>query len=78
MYSIEYLFSMEEKKYASITDLLIEKWLRKRNKDLILWKTKHGDEISIKNMSDKHLDSAIECIKKVFDHNGDNLTELIL
>lgn len=44
---------------ADINDLKLERWLRRRDAGLIVWKTKGGHEIQLKNMSDSHLDNAI-------------------
>lgn len=79
MYSIEYQFiPMTEKRYAILTDLLLERWLRARNENLIVWKTNNGDEIPIKNLSDKHLDNSIDCMKKAYDIDDDEPFELVL
>lgn len=54
---------------ATYKDLLLEKWLRMREKKEIVWTTKDGKEIPINEMSDSHLDNAINHIvkKKEFD-----------
>ena len=79
MYSIEYQFiPMTEKRYATLTDLFLERWLRARNENLIVWKTNNGDEIPIKNLSDKHLDNSIDCMKKAYDIGDDEPFELVL
>lgn len=44
---------------ADIKDLELELWLRRRNSGLIVWTTKDGKEISLKDMSDTHLENAI-------------------
>ena len=69
---------MPEKRYATLTDLLLEKWLRARNENLIVWKTNNGDEIPIKNLKDKHLDNSIDCMKKVYDIDKDEPFEMVL
>ena len=51
-----------ENKIATIEDLLKELWLRKRNSGGIVWKTKNGEEIPIKDVSDSHLINAINCV----------------
>ena len=47
---------------ATLEDLLIEQWLRRRNTGELKWETKNGDKLSIKNMSDAHLANAIKCL----------------
>ena len=53
--------------YADLEDLLLEKWLRARENGELKWKTKNGDEISIKNMSDYHLNNAINMLERAED-----------
>ena len=40
---------------ATITDIESELWLRMRNNDELVWKTKSGALIPIRNLSDAHL-----------------------
>ncbi len=47
---------------ATLKDLLIEQWLRRRNTGELKWVTKNGDKIAIKSMSDAHLANAIKCL----------------
>jgi len=47
---------------AGLCDLKLERWLRARESGELKWKTKNGDEISIKRMSDAHLANAIKCL----------------
>ena len=42
-------------KQATIQDLKLELWLRQRNSDYIIWTTKDGKNISIKDMDNNHL-----------------------
>lgn len=45
---------------ASIEDLKLERWLRRRESRNIVWTTKDGCEIPIIDMTDKHIDNAIK------------------
>ena len=49
---------------ATYLDLKLELWLRQREADNILWETKNGDKLSIRNMSDSHLINAINFLEK--------------
>lgn len=49
---------------AGLSDLKLERWLRARESGALKWKTKNGDEISIKRMSDSHLENAIKCLRE--------------
>lgn len=42
-------------KQATIQDLKLELWLRQRNSGFIIWTTKNGKNISIKDMNNNHL-----------------------
>ena len=59
---------------AGLSDLKLERWLRARESGALKWKTKNGDEISIKRMSDSHLENAIKMIEKMAD-NEEKRTE---
>ena len=50
--------------FADLNDLKFERWLRMRENGELKWKTKNGDEISIKNMSDYHLENAINMLER--------------
>lgn len=47
---------------AEYNDLVLERWLRARQKGEIVWVTKSGDEIPINKMTDSHLENAIRHI----------------
>lgn len=49
---------------ATLKDLLIEQWLRRRNTGELKWVTKNGDKIALKSMSDAHLTNAIKCLSE--------------
>ena len=52
-------------KKAELKDLVLEKWLRARNEGTLVWVTKDGKEMPIKDMTDSHLENAIKhCINK--------------
>ena len=67
---------MTQDKYANLNDLILERWLRLRNEDKIKWKTIKGDEISIRRLSDEHLEHAITCCKKALDIEDEDTGEL--
>ena len=55
-------------KIADMNDLKLEQWIRRRNSAQIIWKTKDGREIPIKDMSDTQW-----CyIDDLFPKEGDN------
>ena len=54
---------METKK-ATLKDLYKERWLRLRESGSLVWETKNGDKIAVKNLSDKHLENAITCLEE--------------
>ena len=61
---------------ATYSDLKLEFWLRNRESDNILWTTKSGDKISIRKMSDEHLNNAIACLEKHIE-DEDNFMEAL-
>jgi hypothetical protein len=48
---------------AAIKDFELELWLRKRESGTLVWKTKQGDLIPIKNMSDTHIINTINLLQ---------------
>lgn len=55
---------MKVEEIASKEDLLLELFLRKRESGSLVWKTKEGKNIPIKDLSDKHLLSIIRMIDR--------------
>ena len=49
-------------KQATIQDLKLELWLRQRNSGSIIWITKNGKNISIKDMDNNHLVNAFKML----------------
>ena len=45
-------------------DLMLEMWLRAREQRKLIWKTKDGKEIPLKDMSDSHLQNALNMLIK--------------
>lgn len=70
---------------ATLQDLLLEKWLRRRNEGSLVWTTKEGKVIPIKELSDKHLINIVNMLiyneqkrqeaeeeeSEIMDHMGD-------
>lgn len=50
---------------AKFKDLLTEYWLRKRNNGTIVWTTKDGKDIPIKDLSDDHLVNILNMFLRV-------------
>lgn len=49
---------------ATLYDLEHERWLRARNAGEIVWTTKDGRDVPIKDMTDAHLENAINMIER--------------
>ena len=49
-------------KQAPIQDLKLELWLRQRNSGFIIWTTKNGKNISIKDMNNNHLVNTLKML----------------
>lgn len=47
---------------ATIKDLKLELWLRQRNSGSIIWTTKDGKNISIKDMDNNHLVNTLKML----------------
>lgn len=57
------------KKLATQEDLSLEIWLRRRERGDIIWRTREGNEIAIKDMTDKHLTNAFNaCVRAEENH----------
>lgn len=52
-------------------DLRLEYWLRKRNSGRLVWRTRTGDEIPIKDLSDKHLVNILDMFDAKYDYEID-------
>lgn len=58
-----------ENRRADLNDLYNELWLRKRNSGKLVWITKDGKEIPIKDMTDEHLERAIKRMVEIKEYN---------
>ena len=54
---------------ATIDDLVREQWLRARNSGELVWATKDGKEIPVKDMTDTHIENAIKAVRKANELN---------
>ncbi len=55
---------MMNKQFATLDDLYLELFLRKRNKGMIIWEMKNKQTIPLKDMSDEHLINSIRILEK--------------
>lgn len=55
------IYSMRK---ATIQDLKLELWLRQRNSGSIIWTTKDGKNIPIKDMDNNHLANTLKMLLK--------------
>ena len=53
-----------QKTIATYEELLLERFLRKREQGLIVWRTRDNTEISINRMSDQHLENLINYLDR--------------
>ena len=61
---------------AKLSDLQLELWLRNRNSGEIVWNTKSGDEIPLKDMETNHIQNAISALKKAKEREEEYLDAL--
>jgi len=62
---------------ATEEDLRLEYWLRKRNSGRLMWRTKNGDEIPIKDLSDKHLVNILDMFDAKYEIDKYQYNELL-
>ena len=48
---------------AELDDLKMELWMRRRNSGELKWRTKDGNHIPVKDMTDEHLANAIKMLE---------------
>lgn len=53
-----------QKTIATYEELIIERFLRRREQGLIVWRTRDNTEIAINRMSDQHLENLINYLDK--------------
>ena len=52
-----------------IKDLEMELWIRRRNSGQLKWTTRSGEEIALKDMSDQHLQNALNMARRIKELN---------
>ena len=57
---------------ATIDDIRLEQFLRNRNSGKLIWKTKEGKIIPLKELSDEHLTN----ILNIYYRNKDQITNI--
>ena len=56
-----------QKTIATYEELLLERFLRKWEQGLIVWRTKDNTEIAINRMSDQHLENLINYLDREYE-----------
>lgn len=67
---------MKVEEIASKGDLMLELFLRKRETGSLVWKTKEGKNIPIKDLSDEHLLAIIRMIDRKSEQTWNYLEAL--
>ena len=55
---------------ATIEDIEREFWLRQRNNGELVWKTKKGERIPVKDLTDSHLNNIMKYAEKQQDYEN--------
>lgn len=55
---------------ATLTDLKMELWLRRRNAGEIVWTTRNGDKIAINKMGSSHLVNTINYLERLAENRS--------
>ena len=45
-------------------DLEMELWLRKRERDELIWTTRDGTKIPLRKMTDEHIKNCLNCMER--------------
>lgn len=64
------LENLEDCRLANFDDLVLERWLRQRESKKLIWETKDGLRLPIQEMTDSHLNNAIECARRRTLHDA--------
>ena len=67
---------MNIEEIASVKDLELELFLRKRQAGVLVWKTKDGTKIPIKDLSDEHLNNILNLISRKMEEYFEHLEAL--